>query len=98
VSTPCSRIEAHRREIASGYADAMERGVIAPLEAILRDGCAAGEIVMADLNRAARTLLAMAFSEPMHVAAPGVDVAREIHDIEDRIGFALQTFMDGCAA
>jgi len=29
-------------------------------------------------------------------AADGID--REIHDIEDRIGFALQIFMDGCAA
>ncbi|WP_156842195.1 TetR/AcrR family transcriptional regulator [Novosphingobium aquimarinum] len=85
-------------QIANGYADAMARGVIAPLEAILRDGCAAGEIVMADLNRAARTLLTMVFSEAMHDAALGVDVAREIHDIEDRIGFALQIFMNGCAA
>jgi AcrR family transcriptional regulator len=85
-------------QIAHGYADAMTRGVIAPMEAVLRDACAAGEIVMSDTDRAARTLVAMTFSEPMHDAALGIDVAREAGDIEDRVGFALQIFMDGCAA
>ena len=85
-------------QIANGYADAMTRGVIAPLEAILRDGCATGEIIVTDANRAARTLLSMTFSEPMHDAALGLDVARTASDVEDIIGFALGIFMDGCAA
>jgi AcrR family transcriptional regulator len=85
-------------QIAHGYADAMARGVIEPLEAILRDGCAAGEIVASDTRRAARTLLAMAFSEPMHDAALGIEVARDDADIEDRIAFALRVFLDGCGA
>ncbi len=85
-------------QIADGYADAMARGVIAPLADILREGCAAGEIVVSDADRAARTLLAMTFSEPMHDTALGLDVPRQMNDIDDRIGFALRIFLGGCAA
>jgi AcrR family transcriptional regulator len=84
-------------QIATGYADAIARGVITPLEAILRDGCEHGDIALADPNRAARMLLAMTFSEPMHDAALGVDVARDVSDIEQRIAFALRIFLNGCA-
>jgi AcrR family transcriptional regulator len=85
-------------QIAAGYADAMARGVIAPLADILRDGCATGEIVLSDTDRAARMLVAMTFSELMHDAALGIDVAREPSEIENRVGFALNIFLNGCAA
>ena len=84
-------------QIATGYAEAMAKDVIAPLEEILQSGCATGEIVAPDPNRAARMLVSMTFAEPMHDTALGMSVPRDTVAIEERVAAALQVFMDGCA-
>lgn len=72
--------------------------MIAPLEAILQEGCAESEIVLADPHRAARILLSMTSAEPTHGAAVGLDLARSDADIEGRIEFVLEILPNGRGA